>query len=205
MFGAFKRKRNRKKLTDENFAFLFDVPPEDEYVVFDCETTGLDTKKDEIISIGAVKVKKNKILMSEAFHLYIKPDALVSKESIAIHQIRNCDLEEALEVEEAIKQFLHFIGSSKLVGYYLEFDVTMINRYVKPLLGITLPNEQIEVSAIYHDKKMQRIPQGHVDLRFNSIMEDLNLPFMGKHDALNDAVMTAMIFIKLSYPQKKII
>ncbi len=96
-----------------------------------------------------------------------------------------------------------FVGTRPLVGYYLEFDMAMVNKYIKPRIGINLPNKQIEVSAIYHDKKIQRIPQGHIDLRFNTIMEDLKLPFMGKHDALNDAIMTAMIFIKLSYPQAR--
>ena len=74
----------------------------------------------------------------------------------------------------------------------------MINKYVKEKIGIILPNKQIEVSALYYDKKIGTIPQGNVDLRFNSIMKELNLPMMGKHDAVNDAIMTAMIFIKLN-------
>ena len=84
-----------------------------------------------------------------------------------------------------------------MIGYYLEFDVKMINKYLKPYLGITLPNEQIEVSGIYHDKKIKLIPDGIIDLRFDSIMNDLGLPIFGKHDAINDAIMTAMIYVKL--------
>ena len=78
----------------------------------------------------------------------------------------------------------------------------MINKYIKPKLGITLPNKLIEVSAVYHDFKMELIPQGHIDLRFNSIMEELNIPSLGKHDAYNDAIMTSMIFIKLKNSSK---
>jgi DNA polymerase-3 subunit epsilon len=73
----------------------------------------------------------------------------------------------------------------------------MINKYLKPKLGINLPNKSYEVSAIYHDYKIELIPQGYIDLRFNSIMENLDIPFMGKHDAYNDALMTSMIFLKL--------
>jgi len=73
----------------------------------------------------------------------------------------------------------------------------MINKYIKPMFGITLPNKKEEVSAIYYDKKIATIPQGHIDLRFDTILEDLALPKLQAHDALNDAVMTAMMYLKL--------
>jgi len=197
MFNTLKQKWNRKHLSDEQFAFLFDDTPSDEVVIFDCETTGLKPKVDDIISIGAVKVKGNKILTNEAIHIYVKQEKQISHESITIHQIRHCDLDEAISIEKAIEQFLYYIGNRKLVGYYLEFDVAMINKYIKPMFGITLPNEKEEVSAIYYDKKIATIPQGHVDLRFDTILEDLALPKLQAHDALNDAVMTAMMYLKL--------
>jgi DNA polymerase-3 subunit epsilon len=81
----------------------------------------------------------------------------------------------------------------------------MINKYVKPKLGITLPNKILEVSAIYYDYKIERIPQANIDLRFNTIMNELKIPSLGKHDAYNDAIMTSMIFIKLkSLPKVKL-
>ena len=197
MFNRFFTQLNRKKLKDETYAFLFDEAWEDEVVVFDTETTGLNPKKDEILSIGAVIVKGNKILTSEKFELFVKPTKAINEESIKIHRIRNIDLENGSEAKEAIEQFLHFIGSRPLVGYYIDFDVKMVNKYVKSLLGITLPNKTIEVSGIYHDKKIKFIPDGTIDLRFDVMMKDLGLPIFGKHDALNDAVMTAMMYVKL--------
>lgn len=197
MFASFFAKRNANNLKDEQYRFLFEEAPLDEVVVFDTETTGLSPKKDEILSIGAVKIKGNKILMSEKFELFIKPSREINEKSIKIHQIRNVDLEHGIAPHEAIVQFLHFIGSRPLVGYYLEFDIKMMNTYVKPWLGINLPNPQIEVSGLYHDKKIKFIPDGVIDLRFDVMMNDLGLPIFGKHDALNDAVMTAMMYIKL--------
>ena len=191
------RYRNAQKLKDERYRFLFDVPPVDEVVVFDTETTGLNPKKDEILSIGALKIKGNKIIASEKFERFLKPTKPINEESIKIHQIRNIDVQDGLEAREAIDAFLHFIGSRTLVGYYLDFDIAMIERYVKPWLGITLPNPQVEVSGLYHDKKIKFIPDGVIDLRFDVMMNDLGLPIFGKHDALNDAVMTAMMYIKL--------
>ena len=198
MLGWLRPERNRKRLKDEAYAFLFEPYEGDEVIVFDTETTGLNPKRDEVISIGAVKVKGNRVLTSETFEVFLKTEQPISKESIEIHGIRPCDLEDAMEPEEGIGKFLRFIGPRPLVGYYLEFDMAMIDRTLKPWLGITLPNRRIEVSGIYFDKKIALIPQGNIDLRFDTILNDLKLPRMGKHNAVNDAIMTAMIYVKLN-------
>ncbi len=203
MFKTWRRNRNRKRLTDSHYEFLFDDAPEKEYVVFDTETTGLDPKKDEILSIGAVRIKENRILTSETFELFLKPSGAIDEKSITIHHIRPCDLEDAIEPLEAVGRFLEFIGSRTLVGYYLEFDVAMIERYIRPWLGISLPNDKIEVSGLYHDYKTALIPQGNIDLRFDKIMQDLKIPNMGQHNAVNDAIMTAMIFLKLQTTKRR--
>ncbi|QOY53422.1 3'-5' exonuclease [Candidatus Sulfurimonas baltica] len=203
LFDNYKRKRNLAKLKDNGFSYLFDKDESGEYVVFDTETTGLNPKEDEILSIGAVKIKDNKILTSQTFEVYVKNSKKISSKSIEIHKIRPCDLENARNSKDAVKEFLEFIGSRPLIGYYLEFDVSMINKYVKPILGITLPNEMIEVSEIYFNQKITLIPQGNIDLRFDTILKNCSLPNMGSHNAVNDAIMTAMIYLKLTQNKGK--
>ncbi|MDH4943516.1 3'-5' exonuclease [Sulfurimonas sp. C5] len=198
IFKAFKKRRDFKRLKDREFEFLFQKSDDGTVVVFDTETTGLNPKEDEVLSIGAVKIKENKIITSQTFEVYLKNTKEIDPKSIEIHKIRPCDLKDAKESQEAIKEFLYFIGSSKLVGYYLEFDVEMINKYIRPLLGIELPNEMVEVSELYFDKTITLIPQGNIDLRFDTIMQSLDLPRMGAHNAVNDAIMTAMIYLKLT-------
>lgn len=193
----FKTKKNRARLKDENFKYLFDEDKSGEYVVFDTETTGLNPKKDDILSIGAVKIKDNKILTSQTFEVFIKNTKEINSKSIEIHRIRPIDLENAKDAEVAIKEFLEFIGSRTLIGYYLEFDVSMINKYIKPMLGITIPNKMIEVSEIYFDKTIGLIPQGNIDLSFDTILKRCGVPNMGAHNAVNDAIMTALIYLKL--------
>ncbi|UTJ07139.1 3'-5' exonuclease [Arcobacter roscoffensis] len=205
MFRSIKNYFNKKNLKNEKYQYLFDKAHEDEYVCFDCETTGLDPKKDEIISIGAVIIKNNTIISSKKFVRFVKAKTKLQEEAIKVHHIREIDLENALDIEDVIYEFLDFIGNRTLVGYFLEFDIAMIDKYVKPRLGISLPNRRIEVSGIYHDYKIETIPQGNIDLRFDTIMNELDIPFMGKHDAYNDALMTSLIFLKLkNIPKLKI-
>ena len=205
MFKNISNYFNKKNLKENKYLHLFDKPHEDEYVCFDCETTGLNPKKDDIISIGAVVIKDNTVISSKKFVKFIKPKTKLQIEAIKVHHIRECDLEEAEEINEVIEEFLEYIGNRTLVGYFLEFDIAMINKYLKPKIGINLPNKELEVSTIYYDYKIEKIPQGNIDLRFDKIMEELEIPTMGKHDAYNDALMTALIFVKLkNLPKVKI-
>ena len=185
------------------FRFMFDPAPANEWVALDCETTGLHVGKDEIISIGAVRIVGDRILTSQRLELLVKPAHSVSAESVKIHRLRTRDLAQGLPIDEAMKQLLRFIGSRPLVGYYLEFDVAMINKALFPLLGQGLPQPKIEVSGLYYDYKfrqqsaLMRLDAPPIDLRFDSLMTDLGLPLRHAHDALNDAVMAALAFIKL--------
>ncbi len=188
------RKRNLK---DDNYLYLFDEPPHDEYVCLDCETTGLNPKKDEILSIGAVVIKGNKILMRKTLNIFLKPSKNVTEESIKIHHIRPIDLENALDPKDAILKLLEFIGNRPIVGYYIKFDIAIISKYTKQYIGISLPNLQVEVSSMYFKSKKRSSDYEFVDLKFDTIMKELDVPELGKHDALNDAIMTSMIFLKL--------
>ena len=112
------------------------------------------------------------------------------------------DVAHGLEPRQAIQKFLDFVGSRPLVGYYLEFDVAMLDRLVRPFLGIPLPQRKIEVSGLYYDYKFSQNAGSNVDLSFHSIMQDLRLPERTEHDAFNDALMAAMMFIKLRHLKK---
>ena len=202
-WGALKREWLIYHLGDPSFRFMFDPPPPHEWVSLDCETTGLNVRTDEIISIGAVRIVGNRIMTSERLELLVRPERGVSAESVRIHRLRERDVAQGLPIDEAMTRLMHFIGSRPIVGYYLEFDVAMLHRAIFPMLGQGLPQPKIEVSRLYYDYKFRQLPpyqqQGNadIDLRFATLMDDLGLPQRDAHDALNDAVMAALAFIKL--------
>ena len=203
LIERLRRGWQQRQLQQSEWRFLVDTPPAGEWVSLDCETTGLNTRTDEIIAIGAVRIAGDRILTSERLELLVRPEKGVSAESIRVHRLREQDVAAGLPLAEAMQRLLHFIGPRPLVGYYLEFDVAMINRALKSTLGLTLPQPKIEVSALYHDHKFRQLPpyqqhdQADIDLRFATIMSELGLPTREAHDALNDAVMAALAFIKL--------
>jgi DNA polymerase-3 subunit epsilon len=200
---SLKREWLLYHLGDPEFRFMFDAPPPNEWVALDCETSGLNVRSDEIISIGAVRIVGNRIMTSERLELLVRPERGLSADSVRIHRLRERDLANGLPAEEAVKKLMRFIGSRPLVGYYLEFDMAMLHRAIWPILGQGLPQPKIEVSALYYDYKFRQLPpyqqqaSADIDLRFATLMADLGLPLREAHDALNDAVMAALAFIKL--------
>jgi DNA polymerase-3 subunit epsilon len=190
-------------LGDQRFRFMWDDPPPNEWVALDCETTGLDMRRDEIISIGALRIVGDRLMTSERLELLVRPSRRISLESVRVHGLRESDVACGLAPDEALMQLMRFIGSRPLVGYYLEFDLAMIDRAIFPMLGMGLPQRRIEVSSLYYEYKRRQLPPYRqaesIDLRFATLMDDLDLPQRAAHDALNDAVMAGLAFVKLRH------
>jgi DNA polymerase-3 subunit epsilon len=201
MLRQLQQAWQRRQLRNPDYRFLFDPAPPDEWISIDCETTGLDRNRDHIISIGAVPIRGRQVLTSQRLELLIRPDTprpALTADSVRIHQLREADLaERGVSPQEAAERVLRFIGPRPLVGYFLEFDVAMLNRLVQPLIGIGLPQPQIEVSGLYYDHKYRQQPGSHIDLRFDALMDDLALPRRPAHNPVNDATMAALAFVKL--------
>ncbi len=198
MLDRLKRAWWQRRLKDPAFAFLGEGYDGDELVSIDFETTGLDVRTDQLLSVGAIKVKGDAILTSQRLDFLIKPKQPVSERTILIHHIRPVDLAGAVPVDEAIRRVLEFVGPRPLLGYYLEFDLAMLDRHVRPLLGVPMPNRRIEVSRLYYDWRAAQVPPGgNIDLRFETIRQRLDLPRRAVHDAFNDALLTAMMYLRL--------
>ena len=199
---ALRREWRLRQLKDPAYAFLFEPAPADEWVSLACATSGHDLKHDQILSVCALRVSDQRVLASERLELLLKPTRPVPPEALRAHRLREQELAQGLEAKEAMQRLLRFIGSRPLLGYYLEFDVAMLDQIVKPLIGIGLPQQQLEVSSLYYDwrlKQLQPYQQDgvYVDLRYSSMLQALDLPERGSPDPLDRAVLTALAFIKL--------
>ena len=174
------------------------------YVVFDTELTGLNPKKDEIIAIGAVRIRNLQIDLADTFHYYVKPRNLDHTRATLIHQITPQQLEEAPPLETVLPLFLEFIGSDLLVGHYVTIDSAFLNRATRQLYNGTVANSSLDTMRMaqiykrtvlgdYHGS--QQIADGRYNLQ--KLSAELNLPYFEAHDALEDALQTAYLFIFL--------
>lgn len=183
---------------DPAYRFLFRPGPPGEAVSLDCETTGLNPWTDEVVAVAAVRLRGNRIVTSERFEALVRVEKPSSADAIKVHGLRERDLSAGRPMDEVLPDLLRFVGGRPLLGYYIDFDVRMLNKYVRRRIGTYLPNERIEISRLYYDRKYGDAPPlTSYDLRFLTIARDLGIPRLRQHDAFNDALMSAMMYLQL--------
>ena len=164
------------------------------FVVFDTETTGLQPKTDKLLSIGAFKVKNKTIFTSEGLELYIQQEEF-KKESALIHGLRKSGNEPKLIENEAIEQFLKFVGNSVLVAHHAAFDMSMINEALSRLELPKLKNKYVDTAQLFERIVSANRHPKHLDL--DHLAQFFNIGLHDRHTANGDAYITALIFIKL--------
>jgi DNA polymerase-3 subunit epsilon len=198
MLRSLRRHIDRILLSDRSYDFLFRRDDGGEVVSLDCETSGFSILADDVVSIAAIKIRGSRILTSQAFRALVRPSAAMETSAIRVHRLREQDLAGARTMQQVLPDFLRFIGSRPLVGYWISFDVRMLNKYLFSWLNINLPNRRIDVSELYYARKYGDAPPGTaVDLRYAAILADLGLPALSQHDAFNDALGAAEMYVML--------
>ena len=185
------------KLKGSPYRPLFSYVHKRRYVAIDCETTGLNPNTAEIITIAAAEIIDNQILTSQSFHIKLKAPKSLNANSVKIHQIRHSDLEDGLNEKQAITQLLEFVGNKPLVGYHIRYDKKILDIACKRHLGFPMPNPIIEVSELYYDMLVKHLPNAYFDLSLEAICNHLDIPTGNKHDALQDAICAAIVFVRL--------
>ena len=192
-----ERRRLKQAIKYPDHQALFAAEPEGEIICLDTETSSLDPKSADLLSIGAVLIRDGKIIHGERIDLHVRPKQAVTGESIRIHGLRNIDLEDAEPLESALEQLLTFIGSRPILGYWIKFDITLLKRLVKEQYGFTLPNRTIELSDVYRKKVRKAHPDETVDIGFEAIARTLKITPIGRHTAIGDSLSTALMYLRL--------
>lgn len=196
---TIRRFKERREHRDGPYAELFEAYKGDEVVSLDCETTSLDVSKADILSIGAVRIKGRKVMTSDRLDIRLKPPASLTGESIKIHKIRAADLVNGIEIEDALQQVLAFVGNRPILGYYVNYDIKVIDKFMRPIYGFGLPNKAVELSHVYHDIIKWKSIGGDIDLRFDTISKKLDVPIIQRHTALGDAITVALMYVRLKH------
>lgn len=160
-----------------------------EYVVFDLETTGLEAQEEDIIEIGAVRIKDG--VMQETFSSFVKPSKLIPEKITQITGINDSMVADAPAIDQVLPDFYRFCKDSVLVAYNIPFDYSFI-RKVSKQLSYEFNNEQIDVLMLAREKI-----KGLKHYNLSSVCTYLGVSLIGAHRAIEDAIATAKVFLKL--------
>lgn len=168
------------------------------FVVLDTETTGLDHKKDDILSFGAVKVKGYRFSLVDSLELYLE-SSIQNPEAIQVHEI----LQQRNTVPQEVfaRKFLEFVGQDILVGHHVGFDWAMLEKACKPfglkkLLNPVLDTHQLAIrleKGPHFDSSMG-IPGEYT---LDNLCERYGIALDDRHTAAGDAFLTAQLLMKL--------
>jgi DNA polymerase III subunit epsilon len=175
-----------------------------DFVVLDTELTGLNPRRHEIISIGAVRVRNMRIAVGENFHTYVHAMKPSLKESTLIHHITSEQLDVAPGLEEVLPEFVQFCGTSVLIGHYVQLDLAFINKAAKKILGGRLQNPSLDCARLAqaHLALLNRAGVKRISIedtfQLPKLAREYGLPLFVPHDALEDALQTAYLFVFLA-------
>lgn len=170
------------------------------FVVFDTELSGLDVRKDFIVSIGAVKMTGGTVHVSKEFYRLVQPEGEMTKKSIEIHGITPGELEKQEDMDRVLPDFLAFIRDSVLVGHFVNIDLRFMNRTLKNRHISRLENPAIDTHTV-HDwlyengvEFRKHYHGGSTKTDLFSVAQRYGITVDTAHDALNDAFITAQLF-----------
>lgn len=163
-------------MTDERFAFLRRPAADGDAVALHIEADSFDPAAAIPQRIAAVRITGNRIQSGRR---------------------RLIDCAEKPPTPDQIISLLRQIGGRPVVGFFVEFSMTLLNRLVEPTVGAPLTNTRTEISSLYYAYKPKTPGKNVVDLRLASILQDLHLPPRPTPGAVDTAVASALIWLRL--------
>ena len=162
------------------------------YVILSTETTGLNPKKDVILSFGALAVVNDVIRIGDNFEVVILQYKYLHDNGLSNEFLIESKLSKLAE-PQAIQSLVDYIGNAVLVGHRIHFDLEMINDVLEKMECGKLKNEALDVEIMH--KKLMDITNKSFSL--DDLVKHYKIPLSERNSASDDAYSIALLFLKL--------
>jgi len=162
---------------------------EDEFIVFDIETTGLSVLTSQIIEIGAVKIKSGQVI--ERFNKFVNPDTPIPEIITELTGIDDSMVADAEKINVVLKEFLDFIGNRLLIAHNANFDVSFIRKASREC-GYPFGNPYLDTVTL--SRFLNPDLKSH---KLDVVAKYYDLGDFNHHRACDDAEMLANIFFSM--------
>jgi DNA polymerase III subunit epsilon len=168
------------------------------FVALDSETTGLDPRKDRLVTIGAVAVIGGEIRIEDSFEALLKVEYNTS--SVTIHGVTRDDSRRGLDEAEVLGRLVPYLRDGVIVGHHVGHDVATLDVALERHFGFTLQNGSLDTmdlalnlerdGAFGHAEPFRAFSLDALCARFDIVPH-------GRHTATGDAFLTALVFQRL--------
>jgi len=170
------------------------------WVVIDMETTGLDTKKDRILSISTLIIENMEISVGSLRQWLVYQANPTLNKAVEIHGIMPAETKCGKPEDEVLKELLDILGTHPLLGHHVGFDVAMLNRAAEAHFGTKLGNQHVDTAHM----AMQVIDAFHKTgypgqhpPSLDELCTKLNITVFNRHSATGDTLATAEAFLMM--------
>lgn len=161
---------------------------QDIFVCLDCETTGLEAEKDEIIEVAAARFQFDAIL--NKFETLIEPEKPISPESMAIHHISDAMVKGKPKITEILPALFEFVGKAVIVGHGISLDLAFLTasaaRHGIPCAISARPSiDTLRLARLYGESPTNSL---------ETLRQHFNIAAEGAHRAMNDVIVNIEVF-----------
>lgn len=171
-----------------------------DYVAFDTELTGLDPRRDSIISIGAVRLRGGRIFPGQTFYRLVQPQNELRPDGVVVHQLVHSDLEDAEEPARVLVDFLQFVAGAVPLGHFVRIDRVFVGRALRSIFGVAWRRSAVDTATL-HEWLVDNDASFAAHHGGISVKQDLfstasryGIALDRPHDALFDAYVSAQLF-----------
>lgn len=174
------------------------------YTAIDIETSGLDPKKNEILSVGMVDIESGLIDMKTHYYQLVSPKSKrLDDKNVSIHHLTEADLANALPIDAQFETIANRLKGRVAIVHYSVMESRFLNQAAMNIFGEQFEFPFVDTLAI----ERRRYPNqfGAEPYRLPSCCKRYGLPRSAMHNAFTDALATAQLYLaQMAYSNKGI-
>jgi DNA polymerase III subunit epsilon len=164
------------------------------YCVADLELSGLDPRRHEIISFGALPIDDGRVRLEGALSGLVRPTRPLAEEAIRVHGLRAADLAGAPELAEALDPLLHAMAGRVLVAHHAAIERAFLGAALRRV-GVRLRGPVLDTAVLARVWLAERDGALPARMTLEALARACGLPVHSPHTAIGDALTTAQLFL----------
>ncbi len=200
----WKRRRALARTSEGPLRDYLAAPPpsarrdcrETDFVALDLETTGIDAGTDDIVSVGLVHLRGDRLDLASHRHWLVRPSSRLREESVVVHGLTDDAVACGLPLATVLPQVLDELAGRVLVAHHAPFERAFLDRACRAVYGGPFLAPMVDTQQLEQRRRERRgLPLRREDLRLGAVRAAYGLPRHRAHDALADAIAAGEVWL----------